>query len=465
MKIAKRTTFEGKPIITTPSVIGGAPDKPFFFRPTAIGERPISISVGGLPMGLTFDGLTVGGVPPLSGCFYITVKAENAVGTDEKVIRLEIYARAVQRTPLMGFTTWNAFDSRTTQDDVVRTAALLDETGLADHGYLYVNLDSCWQDKYGGKYDAIEPSDKFPDMKGMVEKIHSRGMKAGIYSTPFLHAWGCPQEKEWIPGCTVGERDLRFPDANCGIGKDRREKNNVAQWCEWGIDYLKYDWTPTDAINADIMRKALDESPRDFVYCVTVHADINCADYWRRNANSYRCGTDTTGKWETESALFDSYEPWEKLTGYGHYYDLDMLAIGEMEARDCLLTDDEKVFAYSARAFLQSPIQLSCKLGSATDFELDLYSNEEIIAINQDGLLSPAVYTVDESKLRVLERALENGDTAIGMFNSSDNEREISYDLKGEALVRDVWAKEDLGRMDKICVKLPPHGAMIYRVK
>jgi alpha-glucosidase (family GH31 glycosyl hydrolase) len=64
------------------------------------------------------------------------------------------------------------------------------ESGIAEYGYSYVNLDSGWQHEYGGEFDAIMPNFKFPDMKEMTDRIHALGFKCGIYSTPMLNAWG-----------------------------------------------------------------------------------------------------------------------------------------------------------------------------------------------------------------------------------------------------------------------------------
>ena len=69
-------------------------------------------------------------------------------------------------------------------EKTLRAAAdAIASNGMKQAGYTYVNIDDCWQ----GKRDAegkIQPNDKFPDMKGLVDYIHSKGLKAGIYSSP-----------------------------------------------------------------------------------------------------------------------------------------------------------------------------------------------------------------------------------------------------------------------------------------
>lgn len=78
----------------------------------------------------------------------------------------------------------------------------------------------------------------------------------------------------------------------------RKEKNNALQWAEWGFDYLKYDWRPCDPYNAELMRKELVETDRDFGFCVSVRAWPEYHTYWKKYCNSYRCNTDSIGNWD-----------------------------------------------------------------------------------------------------------------------------------------------------------------------
>lgn len=74
------------------------------------------------------------------------------------------------------------------------------------------------------------PNAKFPDIKGMVDRLHEQGFKCGIYSTPMLNAFGCSMEEVPLPpGCTQGEPDDMFADERGGVGVIRKEKNNALQ--------------------------------------------------------------------------------------------------------------------------------------------------------------------------------------------------------------------------------------------
>ena len=466
-RIAKATPFEGKPRINLPSVYGATPGKPFLLRIAATGERPIDFSVENLPEGLILDGTILSGRAPAEGRYEIVVTARNAKGSATKTITLEIGPDKILLTPLMGFTSWNAFGDTVTQEDITRMADRLVETGLADYGYAYVNTDSGWQGVYGGPFDAIQPNKKFPDIKKMVDHIHSRGLKAGIYSTPMLTAWGCPADMASIPGCTTGGADYRFAYVNGGIGVVHKEANNARQWAAWGLDYLKYDWSPTDPVNAEAMRLALRNTDRDFGFCVTVNALVEYGDYWSRYCQSYRHGTDSLGFWDNLLQIYRSVFDFLGWQNKGHYQDLDMLDIGSFRPVFVHheLTEDEMILAYSLRAFFASPIQISSMLEPLGEFEMSLYGNEEIIALNQDAGFSPVSLVLGdrEDAFHVFEKKTEDGAFVYALFNVGETERACLLRFGEPCRPRDLWAREDLPETGALTLTIPPHTVRIVK--
>ncbi len=466
IRIAKAAPFSGRPSILAPSIVGVSVGKPFIYRIPAIGARPIEIKADGLPDGVGISGGILSGCIAEKGEWIVRITAENGEGSAEKLIRLSADTDNMLKTPLLGFTTWNAFAHTVAQQDMERTARQLVDMGIADYGYSYVNLDSGWQKEYGGKFDAIQPNEKFPDMKAMYDLIHSLGLRGGIYSTPMLTAWGCPPEFKSIPGCTRGEPDPLNTNEMGGIGMEHLEENNVRQWEEWGIDYLKYDWRPTDPVTADPMKQALLRSSREIAFCVTVNARIEYGHYWTKNCTSWRDNRDSRDKFHIVRQIMDSGRDWGRYVRPGHFFDLDMLEIGHMHWNkgERGLTENEELFAYSLRAFFMSPIQLSCRLEALTDYEFDMICNEEILAIHQDALCDyPKTLKIDDN-VRVYRRALENGDMAYAVFNMSRETITETIEIGENAAVRDVWAKENISCASNLLIELEPHGVCILRV-
>lgn len=48
------------------------------------------------------------------------------------------------KTPPMGWNPWNKYGCNISEDIVKSTAQALISSGLADAGYVYINLDDCW---------------------------------------------------------------------------------------------------------------------------------------------------------------------------------------------------------------------------------------------------------------------------------------------------------------------------------
>lgn len=489
IKIAKARSFDrGAPRLMIPGAIGASPGKPIFMQIPCLGERPIHFTYEGFPKGLTGsgEGFLKGSVTA-EGSYPVKIIAENSQGKAEKQVEIRIKPGGVCQTPLMGWTSWNAFKSKVTQEDIERQAQALVASGLSSFGYQYVNLDSTWQGEYGGPHDAVMSNEKFPDMKKMCDYIHSLGLKCGIYSTPMEKAWGAPagHENDRIyPGCTRGERDNRYRTAY-PVGLEHYEKNNVAQWCDWGFDYLKYDWGHIcDTDNAELMRQALEESPRDFSYCITVGAVLSSVDYWSKHCQSWRFNPDSWERWDTLKQICFTPDDWAQYCQPGHFFDLDMLESGVLcknHAGDpvygrCVLTENEQLVGYTMRALFPSPIQLSCDLTKLNEFEINMFCNEEVIEVNQDILCSGAI-CVDEKKsfgrdyqlvkhTRVYERELSDGTLCIGFFNIGETEEQLAYQLNQPVDARDLWAKEDLGTFEKeISFLLEPHSVRLLKIK
>lgn len=467
-KIAKAMPFEGKPIINMPSVYGTSTSKEILYRIPVIGKRPISLAVEGLKEGLDYSDGIISGVLKNDCEFTIKIVAENELGKSEKDVLIKNYPDNPLLTPLMGFCTWMAYGMEVTQNDMERTAKTLIDSGIADYGYNYINLDSGWQEKYGGEFNAVIPNNKFKNMKEMCNYIHSLGLKVGIYSTPMLTAWGCPKEFDSIPGCTIGEPDKFFTYYNGGIGKIHMEENNVRQWDEWGFDYLKYDWAPAEPINADYMKQALLKSKREIAFCVTVMANLGYALYWRENCNSWRDNDDVNFTWANIRKRIDTVKDWGEHVKQGHFYDLDMLAIGKNAWNDGILnlTEDEELFAYTMRAFFLSPIQLSLHIDKLTDFEFDLICNEEMIKINQDSLADypKLIYTYENLDAKIYKRKLENGDYAIAIFNMDSIELTDKLLFEEPHKILNVWTKEVIDCTSTLNYVVNPHSVQVYRI-
>ena len=477
--VSPRTAFDkGAPHINGPAEFGVSPGKECIFTFPVRGEQPITFRIeGDLPPGIQFDPAAgrFSGRPETEGDYPVRVTAVNAHGEDAKNFALRVHPDKIGLAPLLGWTSWNAFRTDFNQEKILRTARALVRTGLAARGYSYVNLDSGWQgctrDK---KTNALDTNYRFPDMAAMVRQIHELGLRAGIYSTPMVIAWGSTHHEIFrgsrgYPVDVYGS--LQTPEWLFfgGLGKTSFEKEDAARWAEWGFDYLKYDWSKCDIEHSRVMAEALRETDRDFVYSLTTLCPAEWAGEYQSIAQMYRNNPDTEPCWKSVRAGILSADSWLKHCRAGGWFDMDMLALGPMHEYfgDTVLPENEAVTEFSAWALLGSPIQISCDLERIDDFTLDILSNEELLAVNQDtssaAELIKSVAGEGGYEFRIYRKKLADGSAVYGFFNLGEEACLETFDLGRTCVIRDLWACRDLGKTEKLEMRIPAHGVRVLQ--
>lgn len=461
----------GEPTICGAAVTGASTGKDFLYLVPTVGERPIRFSAEGLPEGLTLHSESgrVTGRARTVGEYSVLLKAENRHSRAEKALRISIGERALALTPPMGWNSWNCYRSEITADKITRVAEGLVSSGLAARGYTYVNLDSGWQSsRRGGRYGSIVPHDGFSDMGALCARVHDLGLKIGIYSGPYVVPWG-------TDGCgsTSGLVDTRFPVrlgiAGKYVGMDKHEAADVAQWADWGIDYVKYDWADTDMENAARMGRQLARASRDIVYSITTSVRPADAAEAASLCNLWRSNDDTYPAWGSVLKNGFGNEQWNRYIGPGHWFDLDMTALLPRDGQS--LPESEQIACFTCWAMRPSPLLLDVAPDRLDRFTLNLVCNEEVLAVNQDWLGTPAAPVVRKDGWEIQVKPLADGGYAVGFYNLSEADGvspELVFShvgLPGEVHVRDLWAKQDLaGPRDRLAVAVESHCAKLFRV-
>lgn len=103
---------------------------------------------------------------------------------------LNIFAldNGLGKTPPMGWNPWNKYGCNISEAIVRDTVDSLINSGLAAAGYVYINLDDCWQSGRDPKtLEIIADPDRFPSgIPALVQYVHSKGLKFGLYSDAVL---------------------------------------------------------------------------------------------------------------------------------------------------------------------------------------------------------------------------------------------------------------------------------------
>lgn len=479
-----------KPKINSPAIFGATPGNPFLYTILATGEKPIHYTASGLPKGVKLDPATgiISGVLKERGTYTATLQAKNKLGVAAKTLRIKI-GDTIALTPPIGWNGWNSWSRDIDQEKVLASANAMVKMGLQSHGWIYINIDDAWQGQRGGKYNAIQPNpNKFPDFKAMVDTIHAKGLKLGLYSTPWISSYvgKVGGSSNFINGAYTDsiEKDKR---ANRYVGKYRFEKEDALQMAEWGVDYLKYDWR-IDLNSAERMSVALQQSGRDILYSLSNSAPFALAKDWARIANAWRTGPDIRDNWLSLYVSAFTLDKWMPYGGPGHWNDPDMMILGNVTTGSKLhatrLTPDEQYSHVTLFSLLAAPLLIGCPIEQLDDFTLNLLTNSEIIEIDQDPLGKPGRLLLEENDMQVWVRPLEDGSYAVGIFNINGfgktpqsyfrwgDEQPRAYELdlsriglKGKWKIRDVWRQKDLVlSADRISSTIRHHGSVMYRL-
>eukprot|EP01060_Flectonema_neradi_P008188 TRINITY_DN15853_c0_g1_i1.p1 TRINITY_DN15853_c0_g1~~TRINITY_DN15853_c0_g1_i1.p1 ORF type:complete len:525 (+),score=100.36 TRINITY_DN15853_c0_g1_i1:57-1631(+) len=276
------------------------------------------------------------------------------------------------QTPTMGYSTWNYFpykgiDEKTCYD----FADEMVKAGLVDAGYrVFIVDEPCFigRDSTG---QLVQNSTTWPNgLKAFSTYLKDRNMTLGIYTDAGdKTCQGCP-------------------------GSQGHEKQDMATFKSWGIEYVKVD--RCFGVDSPTMRDnlphtfSLYDTPGMQVSMILAGTD-NCWVWGNQSSVSCR----TTGDIHySASSMYSNIENQEKVPGIetfagpGFFNDLDMLMIGTNSSPSGTqtLTLNESIIQMSVWSALKSPLLASNNVKIVPEEYLKILLNKEAIDINQDPL-------------------------------------------------------------------------------
>ncbi len=472
------------PRINGPTVFGVRPGSPFLYTIPATGDRPMTFSVENLPGSLSVDATNgqITGFLKKKGEYDVVFHAKNARGAAEKRFRI-ICGDKIALTPPMGWNSWNCWAWTVSQDKVLDSAHAMVSSGLINHGWTYINIDDTWQGQRTGNDHALQGNERFPDMKALCNEIHKLGLKAGIYSTPWISSYGR------YPGESSDNPDGAWTKAlqdEKRFGKYSFIQADADQWAAWGFDYLKYDWNPIDVAHVKAMSLALRKSGRDIVFSLSNTAPFNHAADWAEWANCWRTTGDIFDSWDTPGGFWQftvsgiafSQDRWAPYAGPGHWNDPDMLVVGYVgwgpQLHLTRLTPDEQYTHITMWCMLSAPLLIGCDLARLDSFTLNLLDNDEVLGIDQDALGRQATRVATLGAVDVYLKDLEDGGKAVAFFNRSSIPVNIEFSkldfvgIHGHQHVRDLWRQKNLPDIadtskELFKVNIAAHSVELYK--
>ena len=403
---------------------------------------------------------------------------------------------------------WSSFSQQTIQGDFLTQANMITQSdalkasGLQEHGFVYINLDSGWQGSFDQNGRPIPNNTTFPDIKVMVDHIHANGQKAGIYWIPGIEQpavdgnypiLGTPYHTQDIvviplakgnafaanpPNPYHDKIDFTKPGAQEYID------SIVELFSSWGFDFIKLDAVTPGSYSNDLSidnradveawSNAIAKTGRLIWLTVSWQLSQDYASVWQQWSNARRIDDDvecegrcaTLTNWPR--IVLREYDDvgWEHETSTTlGWNDMDTLDVGDGTLDG--LSDVEKQTAITIWAMANSPMYLGGDLTKLDNFAKSAFTNDELIVVDQSGL--PAVQVTGGPQPVWMSKQAD-GSIYVAVYNLNGLSSKVTVrwsDLgfRHALAVRDVWNHTNLGpSAAAFTTTLVGHGSRLLKV-
>ncbi|MFI7296284.1 ricin-type beta-trefoil lectin domain protein [Streptomyces sp. NPDC050121] len=376
---------------------------------------------------------------------------------------------AVPAAP-MGWASWNSFAAKIDYNVIKQQVDVFVAAGLPAAGYKYINIDEGW---WQGTRDSagnitVDQSEWPGGMSAIADYIHSKGLKAGIYTDAGKDGCG-----------------YYFPTgrpAAPGSGSEGHYEQDMTQFSTWGFDFVKVDWCGGDAegLDAATTYQSISDAIAKATAATGRPMTLSLCNWGRQNPWNWAPGQGAMWRTNDDIILFGNkpsmtnlltnfdrnVHPTVQHTGY--YNDPDMLMVGMNGFTAAQNRTHMNLWAISG-----APLLAGNDLSTMTTETANILKNPEVVAVDQDprGLQGVKV-AEDSSGLQVYGKVLAGtGKRAVVLLNRTSAAADITVrwsDLgltNASATVRDLWARADLGSSGtSYTANVPAGGSVMLTV-
>ncbi|GAA3828721.1 RICIN domain-containing protein [Sphaerisporangium flaviroseum] len=372
-----------------------------------------------------------------------------ADGTATRAIAGVATASAAVTRPPMGWASWNTFAAQINYNVIKAQVDVMVSSGMKDAGYEYVNIDEgWWQGTRNAAGDITVDTTEWPGgMKAIADYIHSKGLKAGIYTDAGRDGCGYyyPTGRPAAPGS----------------GSEGHYDQDFLQFSRWGFDFVKVDWCggqaegldPRSTYQAisDAIGRATAQTGRPMVLSVCNWGIANPWEWAPGISTMWRTSGDIIYWGQSPSmdrvlANFDSAQH-PNAQSPGHYNDPDMLIVGMPGFSAAQNRTHMGLWAISG-----APLLAGNKLTEMNAETRAILTNREVLAIDQDPLARQGVKVADDQTGRqVYSKVLsDTRHRAVLLLNRATSPAAITarwsdLGITGPATVRNPWTQTDVG--------------------
>ena len=373
------------------------------------------------------------------------------------LLLLIVHPAQAQEAPTMGWSSWNTFALNINEEVIKGQADAMVSTGLKDAGYEYINIDDGYWDGRGSDGKLRLNTKLFPSgMRALVDYIHAKGLKGGIYSDAGDNTCGSGNRNAW----------------GIGVGFAGHEEEDCKLYFrDWDFDFIKVDYCGGNHMRLD-EREQYTKISNAIKNCGKPNIQFNICRWaypgtWVKDVSlSWRTTGDINDSWGSVRSILGENLYLSAYSGPGYYNDMDMLEVGRR------LSDEEDKTHFGLWCIMNSPLLIGCDMRNIRPAALELMKNPELIAVNQDKTFQQAYPVKYTSGCYILARDVEtlNGLTRVfAVYNPTDEAANVTVMfpdicLGGTVRLRDIFEHRDVGTFKGgYQVIVPAHGTRIYK--
>jgi alpha-galactosidase len=361
-------------------------------------------------------------------------------------------------TPPMGWNSWNKFGCRIDETLIRETADALVSSGMLAAGYRYLNIDDCWEARArAANGELAVDSVRFPSgMKALVDYVHGKGLKVGIYSSG-------------------GTGTCQGRPATLD-----HEVEDARTFARWEIDYVKYDncnaRNRPEQVRFKAMIDAVKAAGRNTVFSICEWGEAR-PWLWGRQLGGqlWRTTEDIRDSWLSMIGILDQQVGLEAYAGPDGWNDPDMLEVGNGK-----MTHDEYVAHFSLWALLNAPLIAGNDVRSMDESTRAILMNRDVIAVDQDWGGRQGYRLRDDGAGEVWVKPMSDGGWAVVLLNRGSATASIQLRLAEFGMkspwwkrivgmsdahrAKDLWSNQTADVRGTLSRDVPAHGAVMLRI-
>jgi alpha-galactosidase len=380
-------------------------------------------------------------------------------------------APVLSPTPYQGWNTYFGLGGDFTEDTVKSVADSIVSRGLAKAGYDIVWLDGGWQadQSRSDAGDLVANPAKFPSgLKSLVDYIHGKGLKAGIYT----------DAGPYIPG-------------KCGLGSGGGYyQHDADQFAALGFDAVKVDFLCGIAADLDpktaftefakALRNNASKRPMIFNLCNPVTSpDWGNYPESQQSINSWSYAPDIAQSWRTYTDVgfvfdikykdvlrnYDANARHPEVVRPGAFNDPDYLA------PELGMSDEEFRSQMTLWAVAAAPLIIGSDVRKLSNTSIATLTDPDVLAINQDKAVVQAVRVGAAGTTETWVKRLADGGRAVVLLNRGDSGKTLTTTARSIGLdgarftLKNAWTNKVTESAGTISAAVPAHGTALFRVE